>query len=186
MGKFIDMTGWKMKEHGVPDSKITVVKRAEDYISPAGYRVTQWECQCDCGNIFVSSANNIKRCVAKSCGCLQKESDAENGRKSRDKVRTHGGHKDRLYKIWASMLDRCRNPKNKQYKDYGGRGITVCGEWRDYANFREWACNNGYDKNAEYSKCTLDRINNNGNYEPFNCRWVDMKTQAQNRRKRTA
>lgn len=73
MGKFIDMTGWVMKEHGVPDSRITVLRRVDDYISPKGYHITQWECQCDCGNIFVSSGNNIKNGVAKSCGCLQRE-----------------------------------------------------------------------------------------------------------------
>ena len=147
---------------------------------------TTWLCRCSCGNNAIVIGSCLTSGHTSSCGCLQKESDAENGRKSRDKVKTHGGHKDRLYRIWASMLDRCRNHKFKQYKDYGGRGIMVCEEWHDYANFREWACNNGYDENAEYSKCTLDRINNNGNYEPSNCRWVDMKTQAHNRRKRTA
>lgn len=73
MGKFIDMTGWIMAEHGVPDSKITVLRRVEDYISPKGYHTTQWECQCNCGNIFISSASRIKSGETKSCGCLQKE-----------------------------------------------------------------------------------------------------------------
>lgn len=73
MGKFIDMTGWKMSEHGVLDSRITVLKRVEDYVSPKGYHVIQWECQCECGSIFISSANNIRNGTTKSCGCLQKE-----------------------------------------------------------------------------------------------------------------
>lgn len=73
MGKFIDMTGWVMKEHGVSDSKITVIDRAEDYISPKGYRVTQYNCICECGNKFISSAQNIRSGITKSCGCLQKE-----------------------------------------------------------------------------------------------------------------
>lgn len=73
MGKFIDMTGWVMSEHGINDSRITVLKRVEDYISPKGYRVTQWECKCECGNIFVTSGNNLRDGTTKSCGCLQKE-----------------------------------------------------------------------------------------------------------------
>lgn len=73
MGKFIDMSGWVMKEHGIPDSKITVLKRADDYISPSGYRVTRWECRCECGNIFISSSQNLRNGITKSCGCFQKE-----------------------------------------------------------------------------------------------------------------
>lgn len=73
MGKFIDMTGWVIKEHGVPDSKITVLKRSDDYISPSGYHVARWECRCECGKIFISSAGNIRNGTTKSCGCRQKE-----------------------------------------------------------------------------------------------------------------
>lgn len=73
MGKFIDMTGWVMKEHGVPDSKLTVIKRIEDYVSPKGYKVARWECLCECGNICTPQATNIRTGEVKSCGCLQKE-----------------------------------------------------------------------------------------------------------------
>ena len=73
MGKFVDMAGWIMKEHGIPDSKITVLRRVDDYVSPKGYRVAQWECKCECGNIFVSPGGNIRSGSAKSCGCFQKE-----------------------------------------------------------------------------------------------------------------
>ena len=69
------------------------------------------------------------------------------------------------------------------YKNYGGRGITVCEEWHDFATFKEWAYSNGYDENAAQYECTIDRINNDGNYEPSNCRWVDMKTQSKNTRR---
>ena len=83
------------------------------------------------------------------------------------------------------MITRCYNDKVESYKNYGGRGIRVCDEWRnDYAAFREWALANGYDPNAERGKCTIDRINNDGNYCPENCRWVDMHVQRVNQRPR--
>lgn len=81
------------------------------------------------------------------------------------------------------MKRRCYNKNSKDYMFYGGRGIEVCDEWlHNYPNFREWAYANGYDKDAPYGKCTIDRIDVNGNYCPDNCRWVDMKTQCKNRR----
>lgn len=91
---------------------------------------------------------------------------------------THGFcDKERLYFTWCHIRQRCKNPNNKQYKHYGGRGIKVCEEWNDYAVFRKWAISNGYADNL-----TIDRMNNDGDYEPTNCRWVDIKTQCNNRR----
>ena len=83
----------------------------------------------------------------------------------------------RLYGVWCYMRERCGNPNTKRYKDYGGRGISVCSEWDDYAVFRAWALANGYKKGL-----TLDRENNDSNYEPDNCQWITNAEQAKNRR----
>ena len=89
----------------------------------------------------------------------------------------------RLHGVWSKMKERCYRKKNKSYEDYGGRGISVCDEWLySFQAFAEWAIENGYDENADFMKCTLDRIDNNGNYEPSNCRFITIKKQCNNRR----
>lgn len=94
----------------------------------------------------------------------------------------HGKSGTRLYRIWKSMRSRCMDKNMDAYKNYGARGISICKEWDDFNNFYNWAYSNGYDENAEYMKCTLDRIDNDGNYEPSNCRFVDWKEQSRNKR----
>lgn len=133
---------------------------------------TKWKCRCECGNIYIGKAKYIKNGYLKSCGCIARN------------IKENGVAHKRIYGVWSSMIDRCYNPNNINYKNYGGRGIEVCKEWRNNAReFIKWAYENGYDENAKRGKCTIDRIDNNRNYEPNNCRWTDMKEQSKNKQR---
>lgn len=159
MPKFKDLTGQKF-------NKLTVIKLIKK---------GKWLCKCDCGNETIVFTSNLTTGHTKSCGCNKKE----NG----ENLRTHNLSKSRLYKIWKDIKERCYNKANKSYNNYGGRNILVCNEWKnDFKTFYDWAFANGYNENAEYMKCTIDRIDVNKNYEPSNCRWIDIKTQQRNKR----
>lgn len=118
----------------------------------------------ECGDISEKRGDTVSNGQAK-CGC-----------KYKDKL--HGKSRSKIYWAWGSMKSRCSNPNDPNYKNYGGRGITISDEWgNSFQSFCDWSINNGYTE-----ELTLDRIDVNGNYEPSNCRWVDMKTQCNNRR----
>lgn len=150
---------------------------------------TMWRCKCDCGKETKVSSWNLKKGISKSCGCYRKErlKDPEgNARFLARGIEKHGdakgGHPTRLYRVWQSMKTRCKNPNSDSYRHYGGNGVTICKEWETYSNFKEWAVSSGYDECAKYGQCTLDRVDPYGGYCPDNCRWVDMKTQQNNKR----
>lgn len=143
------------------------------------------ECKCDCGNKIEVRLDHLKNGHTTSCGCFHKESVSKINKGKPTATLTHGLSKTRLYGVFRDMKTRCYNSHSKDYKNYGGRGIRICDEWLcDYTKFAKWAIENGYDENASKMKCTIDRIDNNGNYEPSNCRWVGMDVQNRNQRKR--
>lgn len=134
-----------------------------------------WRCRCDCGRETVVASSYLINGDTNSCGCLKLELLFKRSTK-------HSKARTRLYRVWANMIQRCYDPKHTHYHRYGGRGITVCDEWRDdFQAFYDWAMANGYDENAPKGKCTIDRIDNDKGYSPDNCRWVDMKIQRHNR-----
>ena len=144
-----------------------------------GYAI--WLCKCECGNECQVAYPYLIRGNTKSCGCYRRKTSSEKMKKLHKPI--HGLHGTRLYNIYNGMKARCYNPKSHKYKNYGGRGVTICNDWlgkNGFINFKNWAFANGYQNNL-----TIDRINVNGNYEPDNCRWADITTQENNRTNNT-
>lgn len=157
MSKFVDLTG---KTYGY----LTVIERVENHKDHRAY----WKCMCKCGGTTIVPTYRLNDGSTKSCGCKKYESHNKK----------HGMRHTRIYETWCGMIKRCYNKNSKSFKNYGGRGIKVCEEWKnDFSAFNTWAVSSGYSDNL-----TIERINVNDDYKPENCIWI---TQVQQQRNKT-
>ncbi len=149
---------------------------AEKHAGTSKHRTALWSCRCDCGNVLTVLSRSLVARKTQSCGCFMREVAGNN-------LKTHGLSRDgsggisRLYKIWIGMKSRCFRNADTRYKEYGGRGITICPEWLEFPSFHKWATNNGYEEHL-----SIERKNVNGNYCPENCTWIPMSEQSKNTR----
>ena len=161
-GTFKDLTGQKF-------GRLTAINWAGQNKNGR----SMWFCKCDCGGFKTVSVSDLLNGNTQSCGCFKAES-------ARERFTKHGLRYTRLYRIWIGMKKRVLNPNAQYYSCYGGRGIGMCEEWmNDFEAFYEWSLHNGYADHL-----SIDRINNDGDYEPSNCRWTTAQEQALNRRSR--
>lgn len=176
----------KININDLPDKKfgrLTIIEEANRHISVSGRKERYVKCQCDCGNELVIAFIDVRNGHTKSCGCLQVEKAHIVGVWLADKYSIKHGHllgkkKSATYTSWDAMHQRCTNPNHKAYKNYGGRGIIICERWMGDNGFQNFL----FDMGERTRDLSIDRINNDGNYEPSNCRWATRKQQRASQR----
>lgn len=176
--------GWIKNLKGQSFGQWTVIEI--DATPRAKKNDVHWICRCSCGTERSVSRKSLTSYRSLSCGeCTRPQAIAKAMKKRVYKLNTDIPAKnDRLYHVWGSMKARCLNKNAPDYPRYGGRGITICDEWKNsFPSFKEWALSSGYDYDAPRMACTLDRIDNDGPYSPDNCQWVSMKKQIANQRR---
>lgn len=159
MPRIYDLTGQRF-------GKLTVIQRHGTYHSPGGAKQSTWLCLCDCGNTNITTTGRLRGGYTKSCGCLKNECTPG---------QTHGLSKTPEHKAWTHMRARCNNPNNNRFKNYGARGIKVCHRWLN--SFEAFYSDMGPRPSKKHS---LDRIDNDGDYTPDNCRWATNRQQVNN------
>lgn len=152
-------------------NRLTIIEDVGYHVTSGGNKQRMMKCKCDCEKIVFVSLNALRQNKTVSCGCYNLE-------KAGKHLTKHNLSNTRIYRIWKDMLRRCNNPNRINYKDYGGRGIKVCDEWKDFINFYDWSMNNGYEEHL-----SIERVDVNGNYEPDNCEWITNQQQKSNTRK---
>lgn len=164
----IDLTG---KVFG----RLTVLEQAG-----TKHREILWLCKCSCGNTHTVVSSTLRNGVAKSCGCLRRELGRKLGKASRKHGHARDGKETPEYRIWSNMLSRCNNTNHPNFKHYGQRGIKVCERWHSFENFIADMGRRPKGNWGKRPKYSLDRIDNNGNYAPKNCRWATIQQQNNN------